>query len=53
MDKERHMTKKFEKEAHAKRMTRRQFMQISALTAAVGLMPIYGCAVDPVTGKKS
>ncbi len=52
MDKERHMTKKFEKEAHAKRMTRRQFMQISALTAAVGLMPIYGCAVDPVTGKK-
>jgi predicted Zn-dependent protease len=33
-------------------LTRRQFLGLSAVLAAAGLMPVWGCAVDPVTGKK-
>lgn len=32
-------------------LTRRQFLRLSAIMAAAGLMPVWGCAKDPVTGK--
>jgi predicted Zn-dependent protease len=33
-------------------LTRRQFLRLSAVMAAAGLVPVWGCATDPVTGKK-
>jgi predicted Zn-dependent protease len=33
-------------------MSRRQFLQASVLAATAGLLPFYGCATDPVTGRK-
>ena len=33
-------------------VTRRQFLQLSAIMAAAGLVPMWGCATDPVTGKR-
>ncbi len=32
-------------------LTRRQFLRLSAILAAAGLLPVWGCAKDPVTGK--
>jgi beta-barrel assembly-enhancing protease len=32
-------------------LTRRQFLQFSAMLTAAGLVPIWGCAKDPVTGR--
>jgi beta-barrel assembly-enhancing protease len=32
-------------------LNRRQFLQLSAIMAASGLLPVWGCAKDPVTGK--
>lgn len=32
-------------------LTRRQFLGLSAVLAAAGLVPVWGCAKDPVTGK--
>jgi beta-barrel assembly-enhancing protease len=32
-------------------LNRRQFLQLSAIMAASGLLPFWGCAKDPVTGK--
>lgn len=33
------------------RLTRRQFLQFSAMVSAAGLLPLWGCAKDPVTGR--
>jgi beta-barrel assembly-enhancing protease len=32
-------------------LTRRQFLQFSAMLTAAGLVPFWGCAKDPVTGR--
>ncbi|MEX1302401.1 MAG: M48 family metalloprotease [Desulfotignum sp.] len=32
-------------------LTRRQFLRLSAILTAAGLVPVWGCAKDPVTGK--
>jgi predicted Zn-dependent protease len=32
-------------------LTRRQFLRLSAVLTAAGLLPVWGCAIDPVTGK--
>lgn len=32
-------------------LTRRQFLRLSAIMTAAGLLPVWGCAIDPVTGK--
>ncbi|MFU8769765.1 MAG: M48 family metalloprotease [Desulfotignum sp.] len=32
-------------------LTRRQFLKLSAMVSAAGLVPLWGCAIDPVTGR--
>lgn len=32
-------------------LTRRQFLRLSAIMTAAGLVPVWGCAIDPVTGR--
>ncbi|MDZ7665486.1 MAG: M48 family metalloprotease [Desulfotignum sp.] len=32
-------------------LTRRQFLRLSAIMTTAGLVPVWGCATDPVTGK--
>ncbi len=32
-------------------LTRRQFLRVSAMVSAAGLLQVYGCATDPVTGR--
>jgi beta-barrel assembly-enhancing protease len=32
-------------------LTRRQFLRLSSLVSAAGLLQVYGCAMDPVTGR--